>query len=162
MSICAYYGVGPRTIDEFKKELKSNPESGTNYREMVRFARSLGLDARDSVGWTALQLEATVAKGHPVMVAIQAYADDPHVYQDPHENDDGHYVVVIGFDGENYYVEDPSLERSRGFLPKAEFLRRWHDDEGTPGHPMVVERLGLEFGPGRTGAPSIQRAVRID
>jgi hypothetical protein len=50
MSICAYYGVGPRTIDEFKKELKSNPESGTNYREMVRFACSLGLDARASVG----------------------------------------------------------------------------------------------------------------
>jgi hypothetical protein len=96
------------------------------------------------------------------MVAIQAYADDPDVYQDPHKNDDGHYVVVIGFDGENYYVEDPSLERSRGFLPKSEFLRRWHDDEGTPGKPMVVERLGLEFGPGRTGAPSIQRAVRID
>jgi len=162
MSICAYYGVGPRTIDEFKKELGTNPESGTNYREMVRFARSLGLDARAEVGWTPDQLEAAVAKGHPVIVAIQAYAEDPHIYQDPRRNEDGHYVVVIGFDRENYYMEDPSLARHRGFLPKSEFLRRWHDDEGTPDHPRVVERLGLEFGPGRTGDPSLERAVRID
>jgi predicted double-glycine peptidase len=162
MSICAYYGVGPSTIDEFKKALGTNPESGTNYREMIRFARSLGLDARAELGWTADQLEAAVAKGHPVIVAIQAYADDPHVYQDPRKNEDGHYVVVIGFDGENYYMEDPSLARRRGFLPKAEFLRRWHDDEGTPGHPQVVERLGLEFGPGRTGSPGLERATHID
>jgi predicted double-glycine peptidase len=162
MSICSYYGVGPTTIDEFKKALSTNRESGTNYREMIRFARSLGLDARAELGWTLDQLEAAVAQGHPVIVAIQAYADDPRVYQDPRKNDDGHYVVVIGFDGENYYMEDPSLLRRRGFLPKPEFLRRWHDDEGTPGHPQVVERLGVEFGPGRTGGPGLERAVRIE
>jgi predicted double-glycine peptidase len=162
MSICAYYGVGPRTIDEFKKALGSNPESGTNYREMVRFARSLGLDAQAEVGWTPDRLEAAVTKGHPVIVAIQAYADDPRVYQDSRKNDDGHYVVVIGFDEKNYYMEDPSLERCRGLLPKAEFLRRWHDDEGTAGNPKIVVRLGLEFGPGQTGGPCLERAQRID
>jgi predicted double-glycine peptidase len=162
MSICAYYGVGPRTIDDFKVKLGTNPENGTNYREMVRFARSLGLDVWAEVEMTPEKLEAAVAKGHPVIVAIQAYANDPRVYQDPHKNEDGHYVVVIGFDAENYYVEDPSLARCRGFLTKSEFLKRWHDDEGTPDHPKVVERLGLEFGSGQTYGPCLKRAQWID
>src|SRR5258708_808793 len=109
MSICAYYGVGPRTIDDFKAELGTNPERGTNHREMVRFARTLGLDAWAVMGLDPERLEAAVAKGHPVIVAIQAYAADTKVYQDPRRNDSGHYVVVIGFDAANYYMEDPSL-----------------------------------------------------
>lgn len=162
MSICAYYGVGPRTLGEFKAELGTNPERGTNYRKMVRFARALGLDARAAVGLDPEQLEAAIRKGHPVIVAIQAYAADSKIYQDQRRNENGHYVVVIGFDAVNYYMEDPSLASLRGFLPKAEFLRRWHDDEGTPARPRVVERLGLEFGPGRTGQPCLRRAAQID
>jgi predicted double-glycine peptidase len=44
----------------------------------------------------------------------------------------GHYVVVIGIDDRNIYVEDPSLLGSRGVIPQVEFLKRWHDYEGEP------------------------------
>jgi predicted double-glycine peptidase len=162
MAVCRYYGVGPGTIDAFKAELGTNPERGTDYRAMVDFARRLGLDARAIAGLDPDRLEAAVAAGHPVIVSIQAYAADPEVYRNPRSNEDGHFVIVIGFDATNYYVEDPSLEGHRGFLRKAEFLRRWHDDEGTPGHPEVIERLGLEFGPGRTGGPCLRRAARVE
>ena len=162
VSVCEYYGVDPPTLDEFKAELRTNPETGTDYREMVRFALELGLDARAEIGLDCDRLEAAVAKGHPVIVAIQAYADDSEVYKDPRRNEDGHYVVVIGFDAANYYVEDPSLASHRGFLPKSEFLLRWHDDEGTPAQLRIVNRLGLEFGPGRTKGPCPRWAERIE
>lgn len=162
MAVCRYYGVGPDDVDEFKARLGTNPERGTDHRAMVEYARRLGLDARATVGLDPGRLEAAVAARHPVIVAIQAYATNPEVYRDPRRNDDGHYVVVIGFDADNYYLEDPSLEGCRGYLPKADFLRRWHDDAGTGGHPEIVERLGLEFSPGRAEGPRLKRAVRVD
>src|SRR5581483_10521502 len=85
------------------------PTTGHEYREMIRFARALGLDARATVGLEPGRLEAALKAGHPVIVAIQAYATESKVYQDPSRNENGHYLVVIGFDAANYYVEDPSL-----------------------------------------------------
>jgi predicted double-glycine peptidase len=35
-------------------------------------------------------------------------------------------------DRDNLYFEDPSLLGSRGFIPRGEFLDRWHDYEGVP------------------------------
>ena len=46
--------------------------------------------------------------------------------------DDGHYMVLLGMDGENLYFEDPSLLGSRGTIPRSEFIDRWHDYEGDP------------------------------
>lgn len=40
--------------------------------------------------------------------------------------DDGHYVVVIGFDRTRVYFEEPSLDGRRGWLSHQELLDRWH------------------------------------
>lgn len=41
--------------------------------------------------------------------------------------EDGHYVVAIGYDEKYIYFEDPSILGGIGYIPKSEFLRRWHD-----------------------------------
>jgi uncharacterized protein YvpB len=51
---------------------------------------------------------------------------------------DGHFIVAIGYDDQNFYFEDPSLAGRRGFIPIAEFDQRWHEDDS--GHKL---RLGL-------------------
>jgi len=51
----------------------------------------------------------------PVLVAIQAYRSDERIaWEDCW--DDGHYVVVIGYDQNNIYFEDPSLLGSVGYI----------------------------------------------
>ena len=80
---------------------------------------------------TLTDLEQFNANGTPVIIAGQAW-------RDPEEEnrswdtlwDDGHYMVVIGLDKDNVYFEDPSLLGSRGYIPRQEFLSRWHDYEG--------------------------------
>jgi predicted double-glycine peptidase len=63
-----------------------------------------------------------------VIIAAQAWRDDAEKDK-PWKDiwDSGHYMVVIGLDKKNVYFEDPSILQSRGFMPREEFLERWHD-----------------------------------
>ena len=36
-------------------------------------------------------------------------------------------MVAIGYDDKFIYFEDPSILGGVGYIPKAEFLVRWHD-----------------------------------
>jgi len=46
--------------------------------------------------------------------------------------EDGHYVILIGVEGDNLVFENPSLLGTRGYIPCSEFLGRWRDYEGEP------------------------------
>jgi predicted double-glycine peptidase len=59
---------------------------------------------------------------------LQAWASSPAENFGTDE-DDGHYVVAIGFDDDHIYFEDPSIEKTRGFMRKDQFDLRWHDQE---------------------------------
>jgi predicted double-glycine peptidase len=77
---------------------------------------------------TMEELEKLVGEGIPVIVDGQAWRDDKDKekpWTDVWES--GHYMVVIGFDKENVYFEDPSLFGSRGVMTREEFNDRWHD-----------------------------------
>jgi predicted double-glycine peptidase len=172
-SICAFYGVGPRKIADFKKHMHTD-ENGTSYRNIIRYAEELGLDAKlehstTTDQMTAERLEQCVKEGKPVICSIQAYADDPSVYNDPDNNKNGHYVVAIGFDDDNFYFMDPYLNWKnpkaaprRGFLPKKEFVKRWHDDEGTKEEHEVLQRLGIIISPKKGETPFLRWARKID
>ena len=114
------------TEDQLARDLKSNPVDGTTIRSIENFAkiRNLRVNWRD--GWTLKDLETSVAKGVPVIVLIQAYSDYPNVdYKN--DWDDGHYVVVNGMDRDNVYMMDPSSRGTYTYIPRREFLDRWHD-----------------------------------
>ena len=99
---------------------------GTTIRSIENFAkiRNLRVNWRDA--WTLKDLETSVAKGVPVIVLIQAYSDYPNVDW-KNDWDDGHYVVVNGMDRNNVYMMDPSSRGTYTYIPRREFLDRWHD-----------------------------------
>jgi predicted double-glycine peptidase len=173
MSVCAYYGVGPHTIAEFKHHLHTD-HNGTSYRNIISYAEKLGLEAKLEHSATqskmnAARLEQCLKEGKPVICSIQAYADNPADYDDPKNNDNGHYVVAVGYDDDNFFFIDPSInwdrQRSpprRGFLPKEEFVKRWHDDEGTKEKPEVLRHLGIIIAPKKGETPYLRWARKID
>jgi len=147
MSILAYYGLPPEDYGVLKRELGTNKKNGTDYRRMVSYAAAQRLHAEALAPMTLEALDACLDGGRPVICSIQAYAEkgSPEqraaVYEQ--RNDNGHYVVAIGRDARNYYFMDPSLTGRRGYLTREEFLKRWHDNEGTDARPKIIHRLGL-------------------
>ena len=115
---------------------KVNAECSSNFTVQVK------------QGSTISDIEALIDQETPVIVDIQAWkdSDDTTAWTDTWEN--GHYVVVIGYDSDNLYLEDPLLINSIGVIPQDEFVDRWHDYMGsdaydpatseTTNHLMVV------------------------
>jgi predicted double-glycine peptidase len=164
MSILSYYGVGTEDYDVLKKRLDTNKKRGTEYTKMIAYAEEVGLKTRVWKWMESGQLAKCLQERHPVICSIQAYEPKPEktpeVYYD--ENKNGHYVVAIGLDEQNYYFMDPSLIGRRGFLPKIEFVKRWHDEEGKRKHPKVLTHLGLEIWKEGGASAYDHRARRID
>jgi predicted double-glycine peptidase len=129
-AVLGYYGIEARE-DVLMKELRTTEAQGTHPADILRVARARGLRAELREGLTLDDLRAALAKGTPVMVAMQAWAD----VQAPGFSwaktwEDGHYVIVLGMNAAEIVVEDPSLLGCRGIIPLQEFIDRWHDYEG--------------------------------
>jgi len=129
-AVLAYWGTEERE-DRLAARLHSTPEAGTHPLEILRVAREFGLSADLREGLVLADLEAALASGTTVIVDLQAWRERTDL---PWTEtwDDGHYMVLLGMDGESLYFEDPSLLGSRGTIPRAEFIDRWHDYEGEP------------------------------
>jgi len=129
-AVLAYWGF-PEREDRLAARLHSTPEAGTHPLDIVRVAREFGLTAELREGLGLPALEAALASGTTVIVDLQAWRERTDV---PWTEtwDDGHYMVLVGMDAEKLYFEDPSLLGRRGFIPRAEFIDRWHDYEGDP------------------------------
>ena len=141
-----YWGIDERE-GMLIQELNSTEETGTPPESLVRVARAHGLHAYMLSNLTLADLEQFNANGTPVIIACQAWRT-PEEENQSWDNlwDDGHYMVVIGLDKDNVYFEDPSLLGSRGFIPRQEFLSRWHDYEGTSlsgPNSTVFSHLGI-------------------
>jgi len=113
---------------ELMDKLHTDPKDGTNPRDIVRVAQDLGLKAELRDNLALSDLEAPLKHGLPVIVALQAWRDGEDMNRPWSEVwESGHYMVLIGMDEKNLYFEDPSLLGSRGFIPRTEFVERWHD-----------------------------------
>lgn len=93
---------------------------------IVDAAQHLNYSAELRENLTLSDLEASVTTGIPVIIAAQAHAGNESILY-TQEWEKGHYMVVIGIDAENVYLEDPAILGSRGMIPRLEFLTRWHD-----------------------------------
>jgi predicted double-glycine peptidase len=122
---------------------------------MVAVARARGLTADKRTGLTLADVERALAQGAVVILAIQAWPEQPHRDAAAWETswEDGHYVVAVGLDDRNVYVMDPSVRGSYGFIPRAELLRRWHDFEIAGGRRVEYDRLGIVI----RGKPALRR-----
>jgi predicted double-glycine peptidase len=153
-------------IDDYDYEslalaLGTSHTDGTDFRRIVAVSRRAGLCAAAWREMSLKQLVDEIDRGRPVIVSIQAYAEDPSTIPAVYyrENANGHYVVAVGHDADHVYFMDPSLEGRRAYLTKCEFVKRWHDNEGTETAPRIVNRLGLVIyrpGPPRSRAGWIE------
>jgi uncharacterized protein len=147
LAILAYFGEEERE-DRLSRELGATPEAGAPPPAIVRVARAHGLTAELREGMTIAELERAVRAGTPVLVAIQAWAEKGG--RDLAQSwDDGHYVIVVGFERDRILFEDPSLLGSRGELTRRELEARWHDTDGK--HRYI--RAGILFGGKRPAPP---------
>jgi predicted double-glycine peptidase len=122
-SVLGYY-VEPIREDNLAKQIGAAYE-GVKYTAIADFARSKGLHVEVRLNMTLADLQRAIDQKRPVIVAIQAWRDNPGDWAK--EWDDGHYVVAIGYDRENIYFMDPSVLDNYAFIPVPEFLDRWHD-----------------------------------
>jgi uncharacterized protein len=159
MAALIYFGVFDGPESELHAPLAVTPEEGTHPDRIVAVARERGLTADKRTGLTLVDVEQALAQHAVVILAIQAWPEQPLRdagawevrWQERWE--DGHYVVVVGLDDRNLYVMDPSLRGSYGFIPRAELLRRWHDFETVGGRRVEYDRLGIVI----RGKPAFRR-----
>lgn len=133
-AVLGYWGIDAREGDLIA-DLGSDPERGTPPEAILRVAARFGLKAELREGLGLDDLAEALRRGVPPIVDIQAWTSADVRSRGFHWAEaweDGHYVVLIGVDGENLVFEDPSLLGTRGYIPRAEFLDRWRDYEGNP------------------------------
>lgn len=123
-AVLGYYD-DPIRQDILEAAVKSSEARGTDYRNIVSFARKRGYTVHTYANLTADRLRAFIDEKKPTILAIQAWADPPVDYKS--EWGDGHYVVAVGYDRDNFYFMDPSTLGNFTFIPVGEFLNRWHD-----------------------------------
>ncbi len=134
-SICQYFKVGKMPEKEFVKQLDADADGGTAPNEIVKTARNLGLMVKAQSNMSIDTLRHYIKKKVPVICAIQAWGS-PYYYG---RRQSGHYVVAIGFDENNIYFMDPSIE-NRGFLRNEVFNKRWKDMDK---HDKLWDHLGI-------------------
>jgi hypothetical protein len=169
MAILMYFGVGPEEHEHIQRFLGARCK-GTEFTAIVnytnRFARKHHVHALAVPGMTEKALVAHLDHGRPVICSIQAYSKartaEGRLNEYRAGNDHGHYVVAVGYDGENYYFMDPWLIGQRGFIPRADFAARWHDRDKDPKTGELIRHLGIVFWQDGDSPRRPHRAARID
>jgi predicted double-glycine peptidase len=132
--VMAYYGMDIRE-DELIKELEID-RYGVPVKNMISAAEKRGFQVVAKCGFTLEAVKQYVDADHPVIVLVQAWAERYMTLDDwKEDNDDGHYVIVIGHHGYIIVFEDPASFR-RTWMTEEEFIVRWHDID-----PRTQERL---------------------
>ncbi len=139
-TLMAYYGVEVRE-DTLLKELEADKHTGTRVDKMVVAARMRGFDVEAGQNWSLEDVKRYVSQDHPVIVLLQAWADEYKSMDDWRNNfEDGHYAIVMGYNRNVLFFEDPASFH-RTWLKENEFLARWHDKDPATGE--TVNRFGM-------------------
>jgi predicted double-glycine peptidase len=126
-AVLAYYGSNTN-LDTLINMTNSTPSNGTLPGAIVTTANNLGFNAVIKENMTLENLQTYVIQGIPVIVDAQAWKNNATNTQNwTDDQNNSHYMVVIGIDNTNVYFEDPAILGSRGYIPNQEFLDRWHD-----------------------------------
>ena len=143
-AILEYYGKDIRE-DKIMK-YAGTKKSGTQIRNISIVLKKYGLKTIAGK-LTISQVKKYLDKGHPVILALQAWDErnkdwgdlkketefykKKNIAKKDWENDwkDGHYAVAIGYDKKKMYFEDPGLVLKE-YLSFDELMKRWHDVGG--------------------------------
>jgi predicted double-glycine peptidase len=132
-SVLRYFGV-QNAADEslLARALGTTAALGTEPQDLARVAEHHGVRAEYRERMTLSELAQQVRLGKPVLVLYQAWSERPgESYATSYAS--GHYGVVVGVDHRYVYVADPWVRGARTFIPRGEFVERWHGrDRGRP------------------------------
>ena len=132
--VMAYYGIDVRE-DELMEELKCDSD-GVPVKNMISVAEKKGFEVAANCGVSLDTIRRYVDENHPVIVLVQAWAERYMTLKDWREdNEDGHYAIVVGYNGYAIVFEDPASLR-KTWMTEEEFNSRWHDVD-----PRTKERL---------------------
>ena len=134
------------------KRLKANDKDGVVSAQIKRYARSRGFKVLRKENMALEEIEDFIRGGKPVLVLLQAWPDSKRATWEGWK--DGHFVVAIGSDAHNIYFMDPSTLGNYTYIPKKEFIDRWHDWDGY----KQVHHLGVVIWRGR---PSFDHRVVV-
>ena len=125
LSLLVYYGIHDETESSLTEKLYTSPDWGTDPNDIERYLVERGFDVESRDMMSFNDLEMIVGSGLPVLITYQAWSESDDEWKGCWE--DGHYSIVIGIDNENVSLEAPSLIGEIGYIPRHEFLDRWHD-----------------------------------
>lgn len=124
------------TQDEIADAAGTSEITGTHPTGIVRAANDYWIEANVQQNLTIDQVKEFVDAVNPVIVNIQAWSDQ-NSYD---EMNDGHYIVVVGYDDTKLFFMDPSIDNELGWLSNEEFLDRWYDKTASG---EVTHKLGI-------------------
>jgi uncharacterized protein len=152
-AVLAYYG-NDKPVDDLIN-MTNSTENGTSPDNIAQTARNFGFSADIKENMSVQDLQQNINQGTPTIIVCQAWKDGNTSGNWTGDQDDGHYMVVIGIDNQNVYFEDPAILGSRGYIPIQEFLDRWHDTYINPktGNNSTVNHLGIMI----TGSQPVSR-----
>jgi uncharacterized protein len=132
-AVMAYYGYDLNEIKLLKK-LKTRKGDGTGTEHIVEFfekskfkVEARSMDVKDLISF--------INKKIPIIVLAQAWKKSKVKYR--RTKAFGHYMVVIGYDDNNLYFEDPAIF-GKGYIPIKEFEKRWHAED-----KKAVKKYGI-------------------
>lgn len=123
-AVLTYYGVKIRE-ELLIKYAKTNSKDGTSIAKMqyVLEKFKLKFDAKEI---SIKDLKSYIDREIPIIILLQAWNGKNINYSNDFH--DGHWVVVIGYDANKIFFEDPyTFERT--FLKNKELEQRWHAKE---------------------------------
>lgn len=139
-SILAFYGKGPITEDKVCRGLKMTTD-GIDPYQIINLVKKIGLHHAERRKMTQAELIEFIDQKIPVMIMIQAMNEDFKKDADYEKDyDDGHWVVVTGYDKKNFYFEDPGLYTERGYIERKSLNIRWHDIESYGPDDKVIHK----------------------
>jgi uncharacterized protein len=143
-AVLAYYGMDTG-LDKLINMTNCTPNNGTLPQNIANAAKNLGFNAEVKQNMSLVDLQQYINQGTPVIVDAQAWKNNNTTQNWADDQNDTHYMVVIGLDNENVYLEDPAVLGSRGYIPNQEFLDRWHDTYQDPnaGTNITTSHLGI-------------------
>lgn len=114
---------------ELARHLKANRKDGVISEQIMRYASSHGFTVLKEDNMALKEVEEFIRDGKPVIVLLQAWPDSKkRRWKDDWR--DGHFAVAVGSDTHNVYFMDPSTKGNYTYIPKKEFIDRWHDYDG--------------------------------
>ena len=129
-AVMSYWG---KNVDEIElmNVLQTTSEEGTYPENIVRGARALGFEAEARDHLSLEEVEKITAGGAPMIALVQAWRSETRAADSAAgEWDNGHYIVVLGVDKDHVYFQDPFARMSKAFMPRATFVKHWHQVMG--------------------------------